>query len=479
MITTIPLAVSVTLLGLAGCRAPTPTLTPLGGNVLILLTDDIGIDKTSAYGEHPNPVPTPTIDALAAEGILFRNAYATPSCSPSRASLLTGRHPSRHGIGRWIYPDTTRYSLPADELTIPQMLAHSPLHWSSAAVGKWHMVGFEHENPSMHPLDAGFPFYAGSLGNPLSATQDGNTPRSYENWEKDQNGVTTWTTHYMTVDTIDDAILLVETLPEPWLLYVATNGAHAPLHNPPDELLAEPLAENATELEQYTAMVQVVDAQLGRLLDAIPADVRGRTTIIYTSDNGTANEVDIIEDPWDPARAKGTVYEGGVNVPFIVSGPLVGAPGQESDALVSFVDVLPTIAEIAGVALDTLTVETGDHAGQPITFDGHSLIPYLQDPSAPSQPYVFTEQFYPNGDTSSLNYRDRMVRNADWKLVRHETWEDGALTTTHEFYHFEPGAWDEGADLLEGTLDADAQAAYVELMTAMNHYALGLVYGHP
>ena len=101
-------------------KAP-DTAAELPGNVLILLTDDIGVDKTAAYGEQEGQPRTPNITALAEQGVRFTSAYAMPTCSPTRASLLTGRYPTRHGAGRWIYPPDEAYSLADDELTIPEL----------------------------------------------------------------------------------------------------------------------------------------------------------------------------------------------------------------------------------------------------------------------------------------------------------------------------------------------------------------------
>lgn len=461
--------------------APEDSGPPAMGNVLILLTDDIGIDKTAVYGEHPDPASTPNIDALAAEGVLFRNAYAMPTCSPTRASLLTGRYPTRHGIGRWMYTPDETYALPSHELTIPAMLQLSPRPWSTAAIGKWHLTGFATDDPAGHPLASGFQHFAGSLANPLDAVQSGNTPRSYTNWEKGTDGEVAWTTAYMTTDTIDDAIAMIGRLEEPWLLYVAPNAAHTPLHRPPEALLDAPLPEDATDVELHKAMIQVLDDGIGRLMAAFTPELRARTTVIYASDNGTANEVDVIEAPWDPARGKQTVYEGGVRVPLIVTGPLVTSPGTECDALVSVVDILPTVAEIAQIDPDMLVVQSGDAAGQQIALDGSSLAPYLADPDAPSRREVaFAEQFYPNGADVERSWRDRMVRDADWKLIQFQ-WvaSSGQTSTELRLFRFEPDAIDEGEDLLSaGALDDEAQEAYDRLTGALDMMDSTLVYGH-
>jgi arylsulfatase A-like enzyme len=131
---------------LAACGRPEPPalVTPEGRppNVLIVLLDDVGTDKIGAYAEHPRPAHTPNLDALAAEGVLFRNAWATPQCSPSRAALLTGRYGRRSGVGRTVQAYESSYELPPDELTLPEMLRGAPDAWDSSEVGKWHLATY-------------------------------------------------------------------------------------------------------------------------------------------------------------------------------------------------------------------------------------------------------------------------------------------------------------------------------------------------
>ena len=452
----------------------------LGGNVLIILTDDIGIDKTAVYGEHSSPSPTPHIDALAAQGVLFRNAYASPTCSPSRASLLTGRLPTRHGIGRWIWPGQDDYVLPEHELTIPEMLAQSPQSWTCAWMGKWHVNGFEDQSdPAMHPLTSGFDHHAGSLGNPGNATDHIYESQGYFLWEKAIDGEVTWSEVYMTVDTIDDAIAQLETLTEPWYLQVATNAAHLPLAPPPEDIQLTPVDGSDADADIYDAMVEVADDQLGRLLDAMGTDLRDRTTIIYASDNGT--DPGVIRAPWSASRGKGTIYEGGVNVPLIITGPLVEQPGTQSDALVHLVDIFPTMAEIAGVDVQGLTVPSGVSEGQPLVIDGLSLVPYLRDPDTPSQrDVVYTEHFFPNSaDDEAHDWHSRTVLDTDWKLVVKA--EDGVPDwSAIEFFAFEDGAYDEGEDLLSSgdPLTSEQAAAYGRLLSRFGQIESELSYGH-
>jgi len=460
-----------------------------GSNVLVIITDDVGIDKTAAYGEHPNPASTPNLDALACAGMLFRDTYSNPVCSPSRASLLTGRHGSRTGIGTWIYADTDTFDLLLDEVTIPEMLEASPHGYTSAAVGKWHLASFQREAPGMHPLQQGFSYHAGSLANPLEAVQPGNVPRHYWNWEKNVSGVQEWSDTYMTTDTTNEALGQIETLPEPWFLWVAYNSAHEPLHRPPRALRSSRLGMSPSEDDLFDAMVETVDTEIGRLLAGIPADVLANTTIVYLSDNGTPSHG--IRSPWNDLRSKGTVYEGGVNVPFIVVGSHVGEPGAETSALVHFVDLFPTVAEIAEVewgsraALATTGpddhVETSPAEWDQRVFhfartplDGRSLLPVLADPTVSLREELFTESFWPNGDPATASSL-RMIRDAEWKLLRRDLGDE----IVDSFYYLRSGLWDEGVDLMETGLTEATAAEYERLSAALDETRAGLTFAHP
>ena len=105
-------------------------------NVLILLADDLGVDQVAAYGEGANPPWMPNVDALAQDGVLFRNAYGNPYCSPTRAALLTGRHAFRTGIGTYMTkPDLTGFALQPSEITLPEMVQMGPRSYATAAIG--------------------------------------------------------------------------------------------------------------------------------------------------------------------------------------------------------------------------------------------------------------------------------------------------------------------------------------------------------
>ena len=363
-------------------------------NFLVLVADDVGVDRIGAYGEHPDPGQTPNVDQLASQGVLFRNAWALPSCSPSRACALTGRYAFRTGIGH--ITTSGQLGLDPAEWILPEMLTCAPAGaYRSAALGKWHLYGAW---GSVHPLLCGFDRHAGSIGKLTS----------YFEWTKSHNGRLGTSKQYATTDTADDALRAIEALPEPWIVWVAFNAAHKPLHAPPSHLHSYSLSGDPSEtpVEHVKAMVEAMDTEIGRLLASIQPQVLDRTTVVFFGDNGTTNEA--TSPPFIPGHAKGTLFEGGVNVPLIISGPQVSHPGSECAALVNLTDLYATLAEIADVDLGTAGID----------LDSVSLLPYLQDPTTPSiREWVFAESFDPNGP-GPYKHHHRAIRGQRFKLIR-------------------------------------------------------------
>ncbi len=360
-------------------------------NVLLVIADDFGVDLVSAYGEGTAPPCTPTIDGLAAEGMLFRNAWAYPTCSPTRASLLTGRYGFRTGIGTVGGGNVLANS----ETTLAEALRDSPAGYTTAALGKWHLGG----NNLLHPNTSGFGHYAGPIG---GGVQD------YSSWTKTTNGVThpQPVTTYVTVDTTEDALAAVATLPEPWFVYVAYNAPHTPVHSPPTNLCPPAsLCPNAAcgnlgpgvgAAQRVKAMVEVMDDQFGRLLAAVdPAD----TYVVFMGDNGTTGQAS--EPPFSSQEAKGSVLEGGVNVPLVVRGP--GVAAAETAALVGATDLFATIGDLTG---------TGIAADDSVSF-----APVLADPAARPRKTLYSERFEPNGSSLPIADHDYVVRDERYKLV--------------------------------------------------------------
>jgi arylsulfatase A-like enzyme len=419
-------------------------------SALVILLDDVGVDLIGAYNEGSKPAHTPRIDKLARQGVLFRNAYANPVCSTTRSTIQTGRYSFRTGVGYLV--NETGYALPQAEVTIPELLdAGLPGTYAHAAFGKWHMGNGTVGGPSA-PNQAGYSHYAGLLANVPSS---GST--SYFSWPKTINGVTTPVTGYLTTDTVNDAVQWISSQNGPWFAYVALHAPHVPYHNPPANLHTVDLSAPTTSL-QYAAMLEAADTEIGRLLDALEAQGKLKhTTVFVIGDNGSADEGTYL--PFTKNHNKGTVYEGGINVPFIVAGPYVKHPGSVSNALVGTVDVFATIAEIAHIDLASV-LGTGVH------LDSVSIVPYLKNPKTPSiRKYQFAEEFLPNGTIygtltpqagATLNLK--AIRDFRYKLILN------VLTQTEEFYDLEQDPFEtsnllSGQVLTAGTPEAQAYAS--------------------
>ncbi len=423
--------------------APTLEAAPGGTppNIVLILADDFGVNMVGAYGEAPTPPCTPTLNQLAADGLLFRNAYTSPSCAPSRAQTMTGRHGFRNGIGMV----GMGAALDLAEVTIPEMLTG----YSSAALGKWGLAGNGGGMAVLNnPNNQGFDYFAGGIGSGIP---------DYFSWNKVTNGSSANTTTYATTDTADEAIFQAQTLPQPFFLYVNFHSPHTPIHTPPAGLC--PSGGSCTtsyctsgaggQANRIKAMAEAMDTELGRMLTAIQA-VDPNAMIIFMGDNGTANQA--TEAPFVNGRAKGTVYEGGINVPLIVKGP--GVVVGETAGLVSSVDLAATITELAGLST---TAE-----------DSVSMVPYFSNPSLALRSTVYSEEFTPNNNTGPLTIHNRAIRNDQYKLILR-------LDGTEELFDLIADPF-EGTNLMLTLVDgSEAQVNYFALIQALE--SLGVANG--
>lgn len=414
---------------------------PEPANVMVLVLDDVGVDMLGAFDVHPSFPPTPNIDALIADGVLFERCYTPPSCSPTRAAVLTGRHSFRTGIGQPINELLPEPALLLSERTLPEVLAAgSARPIASSAIGKWHL-GSESAGGADHPNLQGFEWFEGPLGNLFNN-------QTYFNYAKIRNGVRYTSDVYATTDQVNDALGRIAAMPEPWFLWVGFSAAHTPLHAPPAHLHTYSLAGDpaATPYEHYCAMVQALDTELGRLLAGIDPAVRARTTVILLGDNGSPQQVVI--PPSIPSQSKGSLFEGGVRVPLVISGHQVAARGQRCLSLVQTVDLFPTIVGLFGADL-----EQGVGDGRPI--DGRDLAPYLADVAATQlRSYVAVDKFEPNG-FGPYTEKGAMIRDERWKLIRRSGQPDALFDLE--------GRDREGPDLNTGTLDGEQQKALARL----------------
>ena len=366
-------------------------------NVMVLLADDLGVDKVAAYGLSSAEQHTPVLDGLAAQGVRFTNAWSLPNCSSTRAMLLTGRLPARHGIGTSIGWNGNGPELALDELTVAERLGAAG--WATAAVGKWHLTTSAHSG-LMHPVLQGFDSHEGTIDS-FGGLEN---PAIYFAWTKSVSSpagsVQQAVNGYVTSVNVDDALARIEQLPEPWFVYLAFNAPHVPLHKPPADLHSFDLSPPIYEAPglHYRAAVEAMDTEIGRLLEGLGRERLGRTLLLFAGDNGDTG--------------KGQVTDDGVAVPLIVAGAGVVAPGRVCDALVSLADVHATLVELAGLLPTPNT-------------DAVSFLAQLHDPTAPSaREFVLTERVKPNGPPP-WHERKRAVRDRRYELLRYE--EQGAV----------------------------------------------------
>jgi len=412
-----------------------------GGNVLIVVVDDVGVEQLDRWGLAPVGSRTPTLDCLCDRGLRFTQAWASPACSPTRAEYLTGHYNRRLGVGTIFTSGPRDLELSTRFDALPEVAARAG--YATGFFGKWHLAQPESPDATSHPHRTGFDRFAGSLTN-LYETSHGQTgEHGYHHWERVVDGVAADTDTYPTTATVDDALAFVDEVgDQPWLVVLSFHAPHVPLHWPPARLRSTPKPGIPEDHQKYLAMLEAADTELGRFLRSLGDQERADTHIVWLSDNGTPGRS--IPEPLPPA-GKATVTELGVRVPLVVASPAVRAPGV-SDALVHVVDILPTVAELLGVEHEAI--------------DGRSWSQVLADPTATVHETVATSRYFPLGEGPPATI-DKAIRTASHKLIVHS--EDG-----ESLHAVSPDTLVEGPDLLAGPLTDEELAQLEQLRGALD-----------
>ncbi len=360
-------------------------LTLAQKNTIIIIADDLGTDYLGYYPNFGDTTPTPTIRSLLAQGVQFNNAWANPVCSPTRAALFTGRYGFRTGVGE-VITNASSPQLDTAERSVARLLRDfSPVQYETANVGKWHLHTATPIAQRSFPNYMGYDLYSGNFNGAIG---------DYFNWTRIKNGVVDTVANYATTQVIDDAINWLDTLStsNPFFLWVAFNAPHSPFHLPPANLhsyanLSGTQAHiNANPKEYFKAMVEAMDSELGRLFQYLDANnLRDSTNIIFMGDNGEERSIAQIIDS---THAKATVYEPGIRVPMIISGPSVVNPGRQSDALVSTPDLFATILDLSGFSNWINFIPAAK-----LPIDSKSLYPIIRNDTTDVRDWIFTEQF--------------------------------------------------------------------------------------
>ena len=394
-------------------------------NVVMILVDDLGWTDLGCYGS--KYYQTPNIDRLAREGVRFTQAYAACAvCSPTRAAVLTGKNPARLGVTDWIHSGSgvaaeavlageyvpgydppagrplltprNRSFLDHDEVTIAELL--EPPGYTSCHIGKWHL-GPE----GWLPTDQGFAFNIGGY-------RFGSPPSYFDPYTSEQRqGIPGLESRvrgeYLTDREADEAVAFIETHRDrPFFLYLSHYAVHSPLQAKPELVQKyEGAAKTNQKVPVYAAMVESVDDAVGKVLACLEQNgLSDRTLVVFTSDNGGAVHFPATDNA--PLRlGKGYPYEGGLRVPLIVRWPAVISPGRTEEVPVSSIDLLPTIAEAAGL----------DLADQDL--DGVSLMPVLRETGDLRRDTLIWH--FPHYWWGTRIEPYSVIRQGDWKLIRH------------------------------------------------------------
>lgn len=383
-------------------------------NIVLILVDDLGATDLACYGSQF--YETPNIDGLAASGMRFTQAYsACTVCSPSRAAILTGKHPARLHLTDWIAghdypwarlrpPDWTQY-LPLEERTIAEAL--KPLGYASASIGKWHLTPPSGNQADYYPDRQGF-------DRNIGGTHRGQPPSYFSPY-----GIETLIDgppgEYLTDREQSEASRFIRANRQrPFFVYLPHYTVHTPLQakNLDIERFQKKARSDAPQHNAtYAAMIASLDQNVGLLLRTLQeTGVADRTVVILTGDNGG----------WLPSTntnlgmraGKGSAYEGGVRVPLLVRWPGVTRPGSVCNVPVIGTDVYPTVLQIAGAAPES----------RPIV-DGTSLVALLRTGGSSrnwQREAIFWHypHYHPGGATpySAIRFRN-------WKLIEFQ--EDG------------------------------------------------------
>lgn len=368
-------------------------------NIVLIVADDMGYGDFGLFND--GPARTPVLDGLADESVCLTQHYSGSCvCAPARAALMTGRYPHRTGaIDTLEGQGLDRLAL--REVTLPDHLRASG--YATGMVGKWHLGALD---PRYHPNARGFDDFIGFRGGWAD----------YYRWRLDRNGTVEHSDgRYLTDVFAGEAATFIErNAQRPFFLHVAFNAPHTPLQAP-DELVQPYLDAGLSQgVALIYAMNECMDAGVGQILDTLDrSGCANNTIVMFTSDNGPqlvrgfdytmGVEVDTHRFNCNFNGAKGNVFEGGIRVPMLVRWPSGLPAGQRNDALVHYVDWLPTLLEAAGASgVDSPPV------------DGVSVLPTLRGELPPAAPQRFWQwnRYTPQVEGNAA------IRDGRWKLVR-------------------------------------------------------------
>ena len=372
---------------------------PARPNIVFIMADDLGWADVAFNGGN---APTPNLDKLAREGVQLTQHYSAPVCSPTRTGLLSGRCWSRFGITN---PDNRR-AFAWDTITLPRAL--KSVGYATCLTGKWHLGSLPEQGPNKFGFDHSYGSLAGGVGPWDHHYKEGQFVRT---WHRDC--VLIEEKGHVTDLIAQEAIAWMKQQPKgsPYFLYVPFTAVHLPVKEPGEWVARVPKAITGEVPRHYAASIMHLDDAVGRIIAALDeSGQRGRTLLIFTSDNGGSwaenagqaypkdgypeGAIPANNIPW--RGEKGQLYDGGIHVPTVVSWPGVLAAGKVS-APCQVIDWMPTFCALAGYKPE-----------KDLKWDGMNLWPVIMG-RAPAP----TRTVYWVGP----GWNARAIREGDWKLI--------------------------------------------------------------
>jgi arylsulfatase A-like enzyme len=365
-------------------------------NLVLIVADDLGYGDLGIQGS--KQIPTPNIDQLAKEGVIFTNGYvSSPVCAPSRAGLLTGKHQAGFGFndnlaGNQPGFDANYLGLPLTEQTLANKL--KSLGYATALIGKWHLGAAPHFNPVKRGFDEFWGFLDGGHDYFIAKPNGSGMESAIQCNYKKPDPLT-----YLTDDIGNESVDFIKRHKNhPFFLYAAFNAPHAPMQATDEDLKL--FSHIKDKLRQtYCAMVYRLDQNIGNIMKALhEKGLERNTLVVFISDNGgPANSISNGSINAPLRGQKTTLLEGGIKVPFFLKWPAMLGCGRKFTDPVSALDICPTFIDAAGG-----TVSEKNH------YTGISILPYLTGKTK-QMPHQTMEWRYTAGVA---------IRDGEWKLIR-------------------------------------------------------------
>jgi len=406
---------TLTILGtllLASLAAwPAVAAAPAKPNIILVMPDDLGYGDYRCLG---NPIlNTPSVDALKKESLLFTQFHVSPTCAPTRAALMSGRHEFKNGVTHTIYE---RERLSLKTYTLAQML--KSVGYTTGIFGKWHLGDEKAYRPESRGFDEVYIHGGGGIGQTFPGScgdAPGNSNINPALWH---NGKWEKTTGYCTDLFFAQATKWMDAQrrdKQPFFAYIPLNAAHGP-HVVPKEYYQRYLGKPGVSVDtaKFFGMIENIDTDFGALLKKLDEwDIADNTLVIYlATDNGGTAGVKIFNAGM--RGHKNTPYQGGTRAPCFFRWPAGGIPADaECDALSAHIDIFPTLAEITGAKLTPAVRKQ---------VEGISLVPLLKNPKAdwPERTLVHHIGRWARGKAAESKYAGCSIQNSRYTLVNNK-----------------------------------------------------------